>query len=164
MWHKMREEAPFHTTGSLSLQLLAWVVFTTTVRSLHFVFQLASPLELLSQTACSLPFTRLHQTFFILFWPPHFCRAQWPSEDSFLQKHVWLLSSVLLQEDRAQAYLLCHKCNSDGKHAQKWDPCECLPRQVCDLLLSFHVLILMTLKNSSEYKKETQLKKKKKYH
>lgn len=40
MWHKMREVTPFHTTGSVSLLLLAWAAFTITVRSLHFAFQM----------------------------------------------------------------------------------------------------------------------------
>lgn len=40
MCHKMREVTPFHTRGSVSLQLLAQAIFTTTIRSLHFVFQM----------------------------------------------------------------------------------------------------------------------------
>lgn len=60
---------------------------------------------------------------------------------------------MLLKQNTAQAHLLCHKCNTDRKYAQKWGISEYFHRQACDLLLSSHVFVIITFKKSSEDRK-----------
>lgn len=159
MWQKMRELTPFHTIWSVSLQLLAWAAFTTTVRSLHFVFQVflaGQPSRVIIPDCLQFTFYTSTPNVF------HFLLAS-----SFL--HSWMTIRGMVP---AEACLTSYLHVITGGHStsipavpqtqqwwktyQKWDPCECLPRQACDLLLSFHMLIMTTLKNSSEHKKETQ--------
>lgn len=62
-----KRRSTLYTTESVSLQLQPQAAFTTIVRALHLFskcYLLGSSLKLLSQTACSLPFTHLQQNFF----------------------------------------------------------------------------------------------------
>lgn len=139
------------TTGSVFLQLLAWVAFTTTARSLHFVFQM-----LFAVWFSKIIIPDCLQFIFHTPTANIFCFTSVQLND--LQRNGSCRStpdflSPCYYRRATEVHLLRHECNTDRKYAQKWGISEYLHKQACNLLLSFNVPVIMTFKKSREDRK-----------